>query len=73
MPMNVVMLPGGILRVPTVDVLANGVRVHGTRDVTPKDSEYEQWLPFAIAEDQAWHEDGDDEAILARWRAAASA
>lgn len=71
--MNVLMLPGGALRVPTVDVLENGTRVHGTRDVTPDAPDYQRWLPLATSEEEEWHEAADDEAILARWRAAASA
>lgn len=71
--MSVVLLPGGALRVPTVDVLEDGTRVEGTRDVLPDAPDYQQWLAFAVPEEQAWHEGDDDQEILARWRSAASA
>ncbi|MEU7837462.1 MULTISPECIES: hypothetical protein [unclassified Nonomuraea] len=68
--MSVVLLPGDILRVPTVDTLPNGAKVHGTRDLQPG---YEVWLPWAEPEGAQWGEGADDAAILARWRDAASA
>ncbi|MFD1938472.1 MULTISPECIES: hypothetical protein [Nonomuraea] len=71
--MSVTMLPGGVLRVPTVTTLDNGTQVDGTRDITPDSPDYEAYLPYAVGEDEQWHEDAEDAAILARWRARASA
>ncbi|WP_336205156.1 hypothetical protein [Nonomuraea sp. LPB2021202275-12-8] len=68
--MNVLMLPGGTLRVPTVTVLDDGTRVHGTRDVPPDTGDYDRWLPFADDEERTWHAGLDDEAILSRWQSA---
>ncbi|WP_283134422.1 hypothetical protein [Rhizohabitans arisaemae] len=72
--MNVIMLPGGVLRVPSV-VDVEGVKVHGTRDLSPDSPDYHEWLPYAETEDQIWSglDDADDAAIIARWEAAASA
>ncbi|MER7499472.1 hypothetical protein AB0L05_16315 [Nonomuraea pusilla] len=71
--MSVVRLPGGVLRVPTVDVLDDGTTVHGTRDVPPDAPDYERWLPHAVSEEQAWHDGDHDEEILDRWGPAESA
>ncbi|MEV1240620.1 hypothetical protein ACIBO2_05110 [Nonomuraea sp. NPDC050022] len=71
--MSVVLLPGDVLRVPTVDTLPDGAKVHGTRDLQPGDPGYEMWLPWAEPEEEQRGEDPDDAAILARWRDAASA
>jgi hypothetical protein len=69
--MNVIMLPGGVLRVPDATVV-DGIRVDGTRDVYPADADYGEWLPFAVAENQALTQQAEeadrDQMILARWR-----
>jgi hypothetical protein len=71
--MTAIMLAGGVLRVPVTDELPDGTRVDGTRDIKPGAPDYEAWLPYAIAEEAAWHGDPEDADILARWRTAASA
>ncbi|MFF4615986.1 hypothetical protein [Nonomuraea jabiensis] len=71
--MTAIMLAGGVLRVPTSTVLPDGTRVDGTRDITPDAPDYHDWLPHAIDEEASWHGDRDDEDILRRWRAAATA
>ncbi|WP_156325667.1 hypothetical protein [Nonomuraea sp. SBT364] len=71
--MTAIMLAGGVLRVPEPTTLPDGTRVEGTRDIAPDAPDYADWLPFAIPEAAAWHGDQDDTAILARWRADASA
>ncbi|MCP2353760.1 hypothetical protein HD597_000780 [Nonomuraea thailandensis] len=71
--MTAIMLAGGVLRVAEPTTLPDGTRVEGTRDIAPGAPEYDDWLPFAIPEEAAWRGDHDDTAILARWRAAASA
>lgn len=75
--LNVIMLPGGVLRVPWAVTLADGTKVDGTRDVRPGECDYEQWLPLARAEDDLWRlealEAARDAEILSRWRARKSA
>ncbi|SPL90056.1 unnamed protein product [[Actinomadura] parvosata subsp. kistnae] len=71
--MTAIKLAGGVLRVPTHTVLPDGVHIDSTRDITPDDPDYQEWLPYAIDEADSWHGDPDDETILSRWRAAASA
>ncbi|TDD25308.1 hypothetical protein [Nonomuraea diastatica] len=71
--MTAIMLTGGVLRVPESSVLPDGTRVDGTRDIAPDAPDYATWLPYVIPEGAAWHGSTDDESILARWRAAASA
>ncbi|MFB4278396.1 MULTISPECIES: hypothetical protein [unclassified Nonomuraea] len=71
--MTAIKLAGGVLRVPTCTVLADGTHVDGTRDITPDEPDYQDWLPHAIDEAESWHGGPDDDAILRRWRAAASA
>ncbi|MEV1005061.1 hypothetical protein [Nonomuraea sp. NPDC050202] len=71
--MTAIKLAGGVLRVPVFTVLSDGTHVDSTRDITPDDPDYKAWLPHAIDEAQSWHGDADDDAILSRWRAAASA
>ncbi|MEW9552647.1 hypothetical protein [Nonomuraea sp. NPDC050783] len=71
--MTAIMLTSGVLRVPVTTRLPDGTRVDGTRDITPGAPDYDAWLPHAVPEESAWHGDPDDETILARWRAAASA
>ncbi|MEN3540633.1 hypothetical protein AAH991_36350 [Microbispora sp. ZYX-F-249] len=73
--MSVIMLPGGVLRVPAATTLPNGTKVDGTREVRPDDPEYPQWLPFAQREAELWQGDEaeQDQRILARWRRRESA
>ncbi|WP_219507950.1 hypothetical protein [Nonomuraea ceibae] len=71
--MTAIMLAHGVLRVPAPVVLEDGTRVHLTRDIEPGAPDYDEWLPHAVPEVDAWHGDTDDTAILDRWRAAASA
>ncbi|MFI7704947.1 hypothetical protein [Nonomuraea sp. NPDC049480] len=71
--MSVVLLPNDVLRVPTVSILPDGTRVHGTRDIAPGAPEYDEWRPHAISEADEWRGDAEDAAIVERWRAAASA
>ncbi|MGW4641633.1 hypothetical protein ACWEN6_24135 [Sphaerisporangium sp. NPDC004334] len=74
--MSVIMLPGGVLRVPWAKTV-DGLCVDGTRDVRPTDPDYEQWLPFAVTEDRLLADQADeagrDAEILARWRGRMSA
>ncbi|MEU7889832.1 hypothetical protein AB0B54_30385 [Microbispora bryophytorum] len=73
--MSVIMLPGGVLRVPTATTLPNGTKVDGTREVRPDDPEYPHWLPYAQREAELWQGDEaeQDQHILARWRRRESA
>ncbi|MFJ2033004.1 hypothetical protein [Streptosporangium sp. NPDC087985] len=75
--MTVIMLPGGVLRVPWAVTLLDGTRAEGTRDVRPVDADYEQWLAYALTEDEVrrleTEETARDVEILARWRARRSA
>ncbi|GAB3897854.1 hypothetical protein [Microbispora bryophytorum] len=73
--MSVIMLPGGVLRVPTATTLPNGTKVDGTREVRPDDPEYPHWLPYAQREAELWQRDEaeQDQRILARWRRRESA
>lgn len=75
--MNVTMLSGGILRVPTTTTLDNGIKVHGTRDISREDPEYSAWLPLAQSEDEQRRRDAEERAsdreILTRWRTRQSA
>ncbi|MEU7878919.1 hypothetical protein [Microbispora bryophytorum] len=73
--MSVIMLPGGVLRVPTATTLPNGTKVDGTRVVRPDDPEYPRWLPYAQREAELWQGDEaeQDQRILARWRRRESA
>ncbi|WP_068923850.1 hypothetical protein [Planobispora rosea] len=75
--MQVTLLPGGMLRVPTAIRLEDGAVVDGTRDLTPGDPDYDAWLPLAHSEeDQLLGEAAEraaDREILARWRTRQSA
>ncbi|KAB8192022.1 hypothetical protein FH608_029270 [Nonomuraea phyllanthi] len=71
--MTAIMLAGGVLRVPDPSVLPDGTRVDATRDIAPDAPDYATWLPYAIPEEAARRGSADDEHILGRWRAAASA
>lgn len=75
--MQVIMLPGGVLRIPAVITLDDGVTCDGTRDITSDDPEYPLWLPLARSEEQQLHaeaaERAADREILARWRTRQSA
>ncbi|GAA3467499.1 hypothetical protein [Nonomuraea roseola] len=71
--MSAVLLPSGVIRVPTISTLENGAVVHGTRDLTPEAPDYDAWLPHAVPEEESRHGDADDAELLARWRGAASA
>ncbi|WP_169946546.1 hypothetical protein [Microbispora sp. H11081] len=73
--MSVIMLPGGVLRVPTATTLPDGTKVDGTREVRPDDPEYPHWLPYAQREAELWQGDEaeQDQRILERWRRRESA
>ncbi|NUP22189.1 MAG: hypothetical protein HOZ81_40240 [Streptomyces sp.] len=71
--MTAIMLADGVLRVPVPMTLPDGTRIDAARDIAPGDPDYDAWLRFATLEEPAWHGAPEDEAILARWRTAASA
>ncbi|MFD9950067.1 hypothetical protein ACFWYW_56095 [Nonomuraea sp. NPDC059023] len=71
--MSAILLPDGVLRVPTTATLPDGTRIDGLRDIAPGEPDYDAWLPFAITEEQNRLGHADDDAILRRWHAAASA
>ncbi|MGV9386163.1 hypothetical protein [Nonomuraea jabiensis] len=71
--MSVVLLPSGVIRIPTNCTLDDGTIVDGTRELAPEDSDYWQWRPYAVPEEIIRFGDPDDAELLARWRDAASA